>query len=473
MDWETFFNSFREPDFIAGYEIQNRLGGGAFGEVYKARKHSIGKSYAIKFLKIDDEGQREAIERELEQVRHFAVIDHPNLVTIEDLGTVMGVPYLVMGYAGEETLARRLKRGDLPAEEATTYFVQACRGVLALHDRRLVHFDLKPGNIFLKGDVARVGDYGLSKLMSEGRQTLSFGRGTPHYMAPEILKSRADHRADLYSLGVILYESLAGSVPYEPATPGGLILRQEDVPPVFPEEFPAKLRVVVERCLRVDPDDRYDGVQALLEALGQTARPGDSITFGPSQGFPAPPAPLAGEPATPTGSVAASQAGELRGAAAELTRGAVEVARGMWDGLKTAGSPRPEGTTAVADGEPTPLPPPSTPLGAPEPSPADAVAVTPASAGPAPGAGAASRGTVPVPPPASGGPLGAVLATVGLAFEVLGALLGGLVGFARRLWAGGGLGSLVRLAVFLLLFATVGGLLAGALLTALMMGSVW
>ena len=73
MDWEAFYNRFREPDFIPGYEIQNRLGGGAFGEVYKARKHSIGKAYAIKFLKIDDEAQRDAVERELEQVRHFAV----------------------------------------------------------------------------------------------------------------------------------------------------------------------------------------------------------------------------------------------------------------------------------------------------------------------------------------------------------------------------------------------------------------
>src|SRR5215510_5603388 len=107
MDWEAFYNRFREPNFIPGYEIQNRLGGGAFGEVYKARKHSIGKAYAIKFLKIDDDAQRD----ELEQVRHFAGIDHANLVTIEDMGTVTGVPYLIMGFAGEDTLARRLKQG--------------------------------------------------------------------------------------------------------------------------------------------------------------------------------------------------------------------------------------------------------------------------------------------------------------------------------------------------------------------------
>jgi serine/threonine-protein kinase len=181
VDWEAFYAAFRGPGFIPGYEIQNHLGGGAFGEVYKARKTSIGKSYAIKFLKLDDGGQRDAAERELEQVRLFAAIDHPNLVTIEDMGIVLGVPYLVMGYAGEDTLARHLRRGDLDRQSALRYFVQAARGVLALHDRRLAHFDLKPSNVFIIGDVARVGDYGLAKLLTVGRQTLSFGRGTPHW----------------------------------------------------------------------------------------------------------------------------------------------------------------------------------------------------------------------------------------------------------------------------------------------------
>ena len=256
MDWEAFYARFRTPDFVPGYAIENRLGGGAFGEVYKARKHSIGKAFAIKFLKVDDDSQREAVERELEQVRHFAAIDHPNLVTIEDLGTVMGVPYLIMGYAGEETLARLLRAQKLEPDRALLYFVQACRGVHALHERRLVHFDLKPSNVFLKGDVARVGDYGLSKMVGDGRLTLSFGRGTPQYMAPEMIKNRADHRADVYSLGVILYESLTGKLPFESAVPGTLALREDDRAPPFPPGFPPGARRIVERCLRLSPDDR-------------------------------------------------------------------------------------------------------------------------------------------------------------------------------------------------------------------------
>ena len=277
IDWESFYASFRKPDFIPGYEVQNHLGGGAFGEVYKARKTSIGKAYAIKFLRLDDSVQRDAVERELEQVRLFAAIDHPNLVTIEDMGVVLGVPYLIMGYAGEDTLARRLKRADLDRDGALRYFVQIARGVLALHDRRLAHFDLKPSNVFLNGEVARVGDYGLAKLLTEGRATLSFGRGTPHYMAPEMLRNRADHRADLYSLGVILFESLTFQLPYPTDAGGAFVLREDDRPPEFPSGFPLTLRPVVERCLRFDPEHRYASVHELLSALGQTSRQGDSV----------------------------------------------------------------------------------------------------------------------------------------------------------------------------------------------------
>jgi tRNA A-37 threonylcarbamoyl transferase component Bud32 len=393
MDWEVFYNRFREPDFVPGYEIQNRLGGGAFGEVYKARKHSIGKAYAIKFLKIDDEAQRAAIERELEQVRHFAVIDHPNLVSIEDLGSVLDVPYVVMGYAGEDTLARRLRESRLTRDQALGIFVQTCRGVLALHDRRLVHFDLKPSNVFLKGEVARVGDYGLAKLMTEGRQTLSFGRGTPHYMAPEILRSRADHRADIYSLGVMFYESLTGEPPFQPTGPSGLIMREGDQPPVFLEDFPADLRRVVERCLRLGPADRYQTVEELLDDLGQSARQGDSIRFELGDGLvdAAVPAPTTAETATPP-------SGELRETAAVLTRGAVDVAKGVWDGLNSRPAER-----SGASPQPSASAPPAAPAAA----------------------------TIPVPPRAAGGVFGSIGATLMLGFEVLVSLLRGMGRFAR------------------------------------------
>ncbi|MCC6409511.1 MAG: protein kinase [Planctomycetes bacterium] len=437
IDWEEFYQSFRKPGFIPGYEIQNRLGGGAFGEVYKARKTSIGKPYAIKFLKVDDQSGREAIERELEHVRHFAQIDHPNLVTIEDMGVVLGVPYLIMGYAGEDTLARRQKRERLSVERALNYFTQTARGVLALHDRRLVHFDLKPSNIFLKGEIARVGDYGLAKLMTDGRSTLSFGRGTPHYMAPEMLRNRADHRADIYSLGVILYESLAGALPFAEGSGADFVVREEDAPPSFPADFPIPLRAVVERALRLDPGARYDDVEELITELGQTGRQGDSIVVPRDIAdadarvvAPSRPSGLAERTPTPTANLAptplvppfvepakpperaepAPTPGVARAASRELARGAAEVALGVWEGLRSVRQP-PQGD---ARGSTTPPPEPATPQASAQVSPAPPLAPQPA---------VALAGTVPVPPRIEGGLLSTLLTTLALGLEVLVALI--------------------------------------------------
>lgn len=508
MDWEAFYARFREPNFIPGYEIQNRLGGGAFGEVYKARKASIGKAYAIKFLRLDDEAQRDAALREFEQVRHFAAIDHPNLVTIEDMGTAMGVPYLIMGYAGEDTLARRMRAGDLDPVDALAIFVQVCRGVVALHDRRLVHFDLKPSNIFLKGDVARVGDYGLSKMLVDGRLTLSFGRGTPHYMAPEMLRNRADHRADVYSLGVILYECLAKKLPFESPVPGTIHVRETDEPPPFPDEVPPRLREVVSRCLRLAPADRHASVADLLSDLGASARPLDSVRL--------PTTPLAPRESAPAGSIAPAQSddSDMRQTAAELARGAALVARGVWDGLRSAPVDRTP-TPPRAARPPTPTPavaasPAATPrepvraLAAAAPAssggegrsaneafdelPRDVVAMhglsdvplaRPSSSTPvfaAATATAAGAVTIPVPPASSEGLFRSIVEAVELAMQVFASIVRGTVGFALKLVssrrarsapraAGGAVrrgvsfvGGVLRLVLFLVLLAALGGL---------------
>ncbi len=509
VDWEAFYGAFRQPDFIAGYEIQNHLGGGAFGEVYKAKKRSIGKSYAIKFLKLEGESESGGAERELEQVRLFASIDHPNLVTIEDMGLALGVPYLIMGYAGEDTLARRLKRGDLERASALRYFVQACRGVLALHDRRLAHFDIKPSNVFIKGDVARVGDYGLAKLLSEGRQTLSFGRGTPLYMAPEMMRNRADYRADVYSLGILLFETLTGRLPYGNREQPGVLVRETDEAPEFPADFPADLRGVVERALRLDPDDRHASVHELLEDLGQTSRQGDSVRIPWSE--------LAGSkvpvPAEESGTPRAG--GEFKQAAVELARGAVGVARGVWDGVlggerkrgaastpsptskapdePASGVPedlldRPDGDTAESDDivsfqaltqtEEVVAAPDLVPAPAPRSAP---VAKTDSAAhGSALLAGSAlfvtapygpgPAGTVPVPPRAEGGLFGTLLASLALGAEILGALVSGPVLVVLRgtghvvdravRGVPGFLGASLRLFLFLVMLACLGGLVA-------------
>jgi serine/threonine-protein kinase len=292
IDWEAFYVNYRKPGYVPGYEIVNKLGGGVFGTVFKARKESIGKDYAIKFLKVDEESVRDAVLRELDSVRFFAQIDHPNLVAIEDRGEVDGIPYIIMSYAGDETLRTRLANGPLPRNEALRIFVQAARGVQALHEHSLVHFDLKPANIFLKGDIARVGDYGLSKLITESRNSLSFGRGTPYYMAPEMLQRRGDHKSDIYSLGILLFECLTGDVPFKGDSEWEVLRKHEVEAPRFPPAIASADQAVLARCLAKKPEHRFESVAELLHALQAPASLGESLVL-PPRGAAAPPRPPA------------------------------------------------------------------------------------------------------------------------------------------------------------------------------------
>ena len=298
IDWEAFYVNYRKPGYIPGFEIINKLGGGVFGQVYKARKESIGKDYAIKFLKVDDEVVRDAVVRELETVKYFAQIDHPNLVSIEDKGEIDGIPYIVMSYAGEATLRKFLEEGRLPREDALRIFIQAARGIQAIHEHSLVHFDLKPANIFLRGDIARVGDYGLSKLVTESRNSLSFGRGTPYYMAPEMLQRVGDARSDIYSLGVILYECLVGDVPFKGDTEWQVLRMHEEKTPEFPPMVEDRERLVILKCMAKDPDDRYQSVADLLADLQAPGALGESVIIPKGSGRYAPPAAEAGGFAT-------------------------------------------------------------------------------------------------------------------------------------------------------------------------------
>jgi serine/threonine protein kinase len=310
IDWQSFYVNFRKPGYITGFEIINKLGGGVFGLVYKARKESIGKDYAIKFLKVDDEVVRDAVVRELETVKYFAQIDHPNLVSIEDKGEVDGIPFIVMSYAGESTLRKRLESGRMSREDALMVFVQAARGIQAIHDHSLVHFDLKPANIFLRGDIARVGDYGLSKLVTESRNSLSFGRGTPYYMAPEMLQRVGDIRSDIYSLGVILFECLTGDVPFKGDTEWQVLRKHETEDPTFPPEVEDRERQVISRCMAKNPDERYQTVAEILADLQAPASLGESVIIPPGARDPRPHAAHAAAAAAAEASQAAYEASQ-------------------------------------------------------------------------------------------------------------------------------------------------------------------
>ena len=308
MDWEGFFRDYRKPDFIPGYTIINKLGGGVFGEVYKARKTSIGKYYAIKFLRLQDERLSEQVLKELDAVDHFAQVDHPNLVSIEDRGDVGGIPYIVMGYGGDETLKSALRDGALPRERTLTLYRQVLEGASALHEHSIVHFDLKPANIFIRGEVARVGDYGLSKLMSESRATLSMGRGTPYYMAPEMLRRKGDARSDVYSLGVILFEMLIGRVPFNGDSEWQILKAHETELVEIPAEIPAPLGAFLLQCLDKDPARRFRHCRAQLAAFEAVL----AALGGPAAAVPTL---MAGVTPTPLVPLAAPRTPERKGAA--------------------------------------------------------------------------------------------------------------------------------------------------------------
>jgi hypothetical protein len=345
MDWENFFQNYRKPNYVPGYEIVHKLGSGVFGEVYKARKESIGKFYAVKFLRVEDDSLKEAVVRELESLRHFAQVDHPNLVSIEDRGEVDGIPYIIMSYAGEETLKTLLSRGKVPLEKGLALFRQVADGVNALHERSIIHFDLKPANVFIKGEIARVGDYGLSKLVSESRKSLSFGRGTPYYMAPEMLRRRGDHRSDIYSLGVILYEVLTGDVPFKGDTEWEVLKRHETEEVAFPAGVPETCQNAIRKCMAKDPETRYQRVKDVLRDLGLDgyARLGGGLVDPPIE-VAAAAAAQVGSAGTPIPvAVKAAGNGVLAGAASGLRRFEQRISGALRPELRGAG-----GAAAVA-----------------------------------------------------------------------------------------------------------------------------
>ena len=266
---------------LGPYEILSTLGAGGMGEVYRARDPQLARFVAIKVLpSLSSDPDR--LRRFEQEARAAAALNHPNILSVYQLGTHDGAPYMVSELLEGETLREDLRQGLLPCRKVIDYGAQIADGLSAAHARGIVHRDLKPENLFVSRDGRiKILDFGLAKLLPAQRtadaSTLSKltepGRliGTVNYMSPEQVRGQdTDHRADIFALGVILYEALCGQPAFRRTTSAdtlSAILRED--PPAFGQAVgvPLALDRVVRRCLDKKPEGRFQSASDLAFAL--------------------------------------------------------------------------------------------------------------------------------------------------------------------------------------------------------------
>ncbi len=271
------------------YRLERVIGRGATGVVFEASHLVIGKRVALKCLYPHYLETPNAVERFFREAKIAATVEHPNVVQVFDGGDAGDTMFLAMELLLGETLGDRLERGPIPVDEAVEMFLKVADGIAAVHAFGVVHRDLKPDNVFLprpKGDrpvEPKVLDFGVSKLKEPGRKELtSLGTvlGTPYYMAPEQIRNTrdVDASADVYSLGVILYEMIAGELPYEGDSVVDIFEAARDGvrTPLdkLVGDLPAGLSDIVERSMSAAREERYPTARELHAAVQAVATQG-------------------------------------------------------------------------------------------------------------------------------------------------------------------------------------------------------
>ncbi len=260
---------------VGPYRLLREIGSGGMGTVYEAEDTRLGRRVAVKVLPPELSRNRQAKERFLREARAASTVDHPNLCTVHDVGESDGRLYIVLSLYEGETLRERIRRGALPPAGAREVAIQIARGLARAHEAGITHRDLKPANVMLTchGEV-KILDFGIARLEGDEATLTRTGAtlGTPAYMSPEQARGDpVDRRTDIWSLGVLLYEMVAGRRPF-----GGegvqavvaAILTQEPEPlaRVCPEAPPELARVAA-RALAKDPAERYPSATELLADL--------------------------------------------------------------------------------------------------------------------------------------------------------------------------------------------------------------
>src|SRR5213592_1763433 len=277
---------------IGHYKISESIGTGGMGEVYLATDITAGRKAALKLLPLRFTGDAERLKRFQQEARAVVALNHPNILTVYEIGEDHSIHYIASELIEGETLRDRLARGRMPLSEAVDVAIQVASALAAAHEAGIVHRDIKPENIMLRPDgYVKVLDFGIAKLAEEELPTsmpknealllvetnLGSILGTVRYMSPEQARGgHVDKTTDIWSLGVVLYEMLTGHAPVTVDTPPDVmssILEKEPRPLTkYTAHVPADLQQIISKTLRKDRCQRYDSAHELLQALKDLRR---------------------------------------------------------------------------------------------------------------------------------------------------------------------------------------------------------
>jgi serine/threonine-protein kinase PpkA len=262
---------------IPGYIVERNIGSGAMATVYLAIQKALERRVALKLMASSLSTDSTFRERFVKEGRIIAQLNHPNIVTIFDIGLAGSNYYMAMEYLEGDTLKERMKE-PLPPDQAVAILIRIASALGYAHKRNFVHRDVKPGNILFREDGTPVlTDFGIAKALGDSTQMTQAGLtiGTPSYMSPEqALGKPVDARCDLYALGVVFFEMLTGTKPYRAEDSFAIALMHINDPiPRLPEQL-SRFQPIIDKLMAKSPDDRFASAEALIEAL-QPFRPGN------------------------------------------------------------------------------------------------------------------------------------------------------------------------------------------------------
>ena len=255
------------------YEILGKVGAGGMSDVYNAKDHILSRIVAIKVLKSEFSEDRTFVTKFRTEAQSAAVLEHPNIVNIYDVGSEDGLYYIVMEYVEGITLKTYIeKKGQLSFKESASIAIQVARGIEAAHGKNIIHRDIKPQNIMISTDgKVKVTDFGIAKAASSN--TISSDvMGSVHYASPEQARNGfIDARSDVYSLGIVMYEMITGRVPFDGDTTVAVAIQhlQEEIvkPSVYAPNIPVSFEGIILKCTQKTPDRRYQSMAELLNDL--------------------------------------------------------------------------------------------------------------------------------------------------------------------------------------------------------------